>query len=289
MLLTAMFSILKHHKNNFIYFYIIHNSDVDKKSISNIEKFNTINSKVILYKFNERLLDNAYIGNSSYKIPKVALYRMFVPYIFPELKKFLYLDIDTLVVSNLFSFYNKSLKNNIIAGVEGVGTRIHEPYKSLSMRMGFNKLHPFISTGVMIVDCDKYREFISKKELINLISDISLFEDKFFIEMNKDYEAFEELITLLNDNAIVPIMFKNKTKFLSHRYNYQIKMNQFIPKEFVILHFNNPLKPFKKIDEEKYGKGINKFMELYLKYYLEMSFELNYHSHHMLLESFERN
>jgi lipopolysaccharide biosynthesis glycosyltransferase len=131
--------------------------------------------------------------------------------LFPELDSIITLDVDIIVLRDLYSLQQSSLKSYLVAGAaEGQKVKDHSlckfPYE-------------YINVGVMSQNLKLMREING--------ADIILIK----YQKIKSSESFRCLI--LPEQDVLNISFKNKIKFVSKRWNY-------IPS----LGFNTKFMPF---------------------------------------------
>lgn len=142
-------SVLENNKEvKNIVFHIFEDSISESKKylINNLVR--KYNRDVIFYDVNDsisklkRKLNNDWANRNSY----VCYTRLFMPLLLDSsVKKFLYLDCDTLVTDNLEDLFNQEMGNNVIAAVKDV-----LPYK-YKLKIGIRN-NSYVNSGVLLVD-----------------------------------------------------------------------------------------------------------------------------------------
>lgn len=95
---------------------------------------------------------------------KYAWYRILIPNILPkDIKKVLYLDADTLVVSDLSSVFSIDMGEKSIAAVEDIYSNSKETYN----RLGYDSSKKYICTGVMLMNLDFWRKNLLPAKIVS--------------------------------------------------------------------------------------------------------------------------
>lgn len=237
LLATAVISTLKNAKNDsFIDFKILHNNltDENQRIIHSLtEPFENcdiefINSNNFVKDFDlEKYMS---IREDYHYVSLVTYYRFFLPRLFPNLEKILYLDIDIVVLEDLWEFFNTDLTNCIAGVIKDTGLST------------FIKNNKYFFEKERAVDYLKNR--LNKKTLDYFNAGIILFNlDK----MRKDdtesklWEFAQENSPLpYQDQDILNAVLENKVKYVDLKYNVS---QDYDFKNPAILHFLGPKKP----------------------------------------------
>ena len=134
--------------------------------------------------------------------------RYLIPDLKPELDKVLYLDVDLVVKGDIKEFYNTDLEGYPIGAIpyliEG-NVEFSEWCKILKNRIGMNQDSVYFNAGVLMIDCNYFREHNMQKCL---------------------FEKTQKMASLLlcPDQDILNITFENNYKILPTNYNLVIDM-----------------------------------------------------------------
>lgn len=179
-------------------------------------------------------------------LTKAAYYRLFIPSIFKDYSRVLYLDCDLVVLQNIDELFGIEFQENeIIACVpefhfmefvkkkpDGIPERfktIQDYYREI---LGLTNSDPYINSGVLLFDIPKCLDFGFAEKCLDLIEE-NPFQDKFFY---------------CHDQDIINCICKGKMHFLSNRYNFLA---------FYISPYSVNIKYYrKKIDPEEVQKLI---------------------------------
>ena len=163
-------------------------------------------------------------------------YRIFISKLFPTLNKAIYLDCDTVIVSDISKLYEVDINDYYLAAVPDGAVGAVEPFQEYTEKvLGINYTNYF-NAGMLLMNLEKLRNEGFYAKFIELMTAHS-----FKVAQDQDY---------LN------VLCKDKTLFLDETWNMMpIKAsnleNEIMPN---IIHFNLTMKPwhYKGIMFEKY-------------------------------------
>lgn len=140
---------------------------------------------------------------------KETYLRLIAPYFLNEgIDRILYLDYDVICTNVITDFYNTDFDGKIIVGVEDVNEKEE------------------INDGVLLIDVKKYRNYITKKEIVDYVSN-----------------NYKELP--YQSQSVINTLFKNEIIFYDNdSFNYQIGAH--FP-EFdysALVHYSGKVKPW---------------------------------------------
>ncbi len=241
---VLMISILKNAKSNpFLDFYLLVPDNFKEEYKNKIEKdcnfyknkqINFVNMKKA---FSETKRMIPHITEQTY-------YRLSAAEILPDkYDKCIYLDIDTVVISDLTDLYNVDLEDNYVAGVKAPGYHYDifpEAWnKNYSGKIGIPSINQYINAGVIVLNLQKIR----KDNLTPVLYDEAL----------KSYPT--------QDQDVINKVFYNKIKHLPFYFNAMVtrifaddkKLEKLFTKGEIdktrtkpcIIHYSTQLKPWR--------------------------------------------
>lgn len=226
--LLTINSILKNNisKSNYT-FYIVENNltDKNKKMMENFVKKR--NQKIEFININEALLkQNIYKYTECHHITAIGMARIYLPNVLPQnVDKVLYLDADTLVISDLKELYDEDLTGYIAAMVLDVDVIVIEKKIYAYKKDYFN-------SGVILIDLKKAREENSTKQFEDFLTSTIIPELKKENSAEKKYKY--------PDQDLINYVWKNKIKKVHYKWNMQsIKTN-----DEGIIHYITSMKPW---------------------------------------------
>jgi lipopolysaccharide biosynthesis glycosyltransferase len=165
----------------------------------------------------------------------------------PSIKKAIYLDNDVIALGDVKELYNEDLEDKTVGAICDIQNeyRIKE-----NDSIGIKNNHIYMGSGVLLINCDKWREQNLTEKIINIGKEKRLF-----------YPDQDALNILFNDNRYklldVKYCFINERygfsyKFVSNLHNLKIDL-EYNLKHIVLMHFAGS-KPWK----EYFYKDLNK-------------------------------
>jgi lipopolysaccharide biosynthesis glycosyltransferase len=159
-----------------------------------------------------------YYSNTTY-------FRLFIPDMFPQYRKALYIDSDTIVVGNIAELYDHKLgklyagvcPDRVVAQTDILGDYVEKV-------LGVKRARYF-NAGVMLMNCSQFRE--------NYLLDE-------FLEMLHIY-----LFVVAQDQDYLNLICKNQVLYMEPKWNAQVFGELACPEEEVgLFHFNMAAKPW---------------------------------------------
>lgn len=158
---VVMISIIKNNEDEIINFHIFE-SGMREQTKQAVKALGDKGVNVVLYDIDREMsmikskIRNDWADNNSY----VAYARLYIPYFLPnEVERFLYLDCDTLVISQLKELFDTDLGGNVIAGVKDVLPVEYKNSKGL-------KEDEYINSGILLVDNQKWKSQEVSKDIL---------------------------------------------------------------------------------------------------------------------------
>jgi len=174
-------------------------------------------------------------------------YRIFGPRIFPKLKRMLYIDSDLLVLGDITEIYFTNFGNKYIGAVKDQGTKISPKIINHYRKIVGDK-GTYFNSGVLLIDCVKWKKFGTEKKLID------------FIVSGR---------ASLPDQDALNYVFNGKVFYLPDKWNFFFKNLIFNvwhffdnPEGIGIIHFQSPYKPFKSYRITRYEFAYMKYLLL---------------------------
>jgi lipopolysaccharide biosynthesis glycosyltransferase len=161
-------------------------------------------------------------------LTRAALFRLLIPQFIQE-DRVVYLDADTLVLSDIRELYSMEMGNNVFAGV----LDITEGSSSMIPRDSSDR---YINSGVLLWDLAALR----RDDFVNKAMDI--------------YDKFRDQIVWA-DQCIINKYAENRKLLISPRWNLQILSNGIKGSQFIdmlsteqvsIIHFLGAIKPWQR-------------------------------------------
>ena len=223
---TTMASILCNTKS-YVDFYVL----VEKISVSNKRLIRALGDKFMNFsvefiEVDAKNIFNGFFVKEHHHVTLIGYSRFLIPKLKPNINKAIYLDVDTIVLRDIVEFYNENLNGYIIGAIweESLDESVNNILRKNIMQ--FSQSHKYFNSGVLLIDCQKWRE--------------NNIEEKLF-SMDKMYPQRST-----HDQDILNKCFDNNYQQLDKKYNYlnqdcfSLKANS----DIVVRHFNGKIKPW---------------------------------------------
>ena len=243
--------IMSIHKNlkegRFVRINILHSTvteqhqDIMKnmvKDFDNISELNFIDMK--------QFTSNEYLDKYMYKskdynyISPETLYRLFIPDIFPQYDKILYLDSDMIVCDNLTDLYETDITKVYVAAIK-VSNKFLEGEIIFNNKKLYikdyikNNLHidpaTYFNAGVLLLNLNKLRQDNIQEKMFQLVTGETIFR---FL-----------------DQDILNISFYKNSKLIDNQYNFKCR-DYTTTHKVTILHFAGKNKPWNYFKQDEF-------------------------------------
>ena len=225
---VAIISLLdKSDKNKFYKIHIL-NDNMSLENIKKIKGLQTSNSEIIFNSINNNLecindrLDNRLRPD----IFTLTIYfRLFIPEMFKEYDKAIYIDSDVVLNSDISELYDIDLENNYIGACRDksiIGIKEFENYFTEGVGIDYRD---YINSGVLL---------LNMKELRN-----KKLSDKFLYLLNKYH--FENVDP---DQAYINFLCNGKIKYLDNAWDAMPNLEKNKLENPKLIHYNLFFKPW---------------------------------------------
>lgn len=221
--LLSINSILRNNISNSDYtFYIIENNLTNYNKNLMTKFINKRHQKIEFINIKQDILNKKIYTYCKY-ISSIGLARIYIDKLLPkDIDKVLYIDADTLILSDIKELYDIDLGNKYLGMVENITGANYSKKDSI-----------YYNSGVILIDLKKVRNENSWQKM-----------EKFCLE-NIDKFKYEEgnakNLLLLPDQDVINIIYDGRIKLLDKKWNQQ---KIIINKNSGIIHFIGEEKPW---------------------------------------------
>ena len=199
-------------------------TNVSGENIRRIKKYEKENINIEFVDLNKQLEDikeklytRNYFSNTTY-------YRLFIPELYPEYKKAIYIDSDTICLTDIANLYNIDMENNLIAGVPDGAIQAIDVFKDYVERVvGVSDYNNYFNAGIIVMNLEELRKY--------------KFQDKFIYMLGK--VRFE----VAQDQDYMNRLCKGRVKLLDFSWNRMPIMGK-QSGDINIIHYNLGAKPW---------------------------------------------
>lgn len=212
-------------KDNTYYLHILHTyiSEHNKEHLVKYESDNIhidfVNLSEYVGALNDKLYTRDYYSKTTY-------FRLFIPELFKNMKKALYIDSDIVVVDDIANLYNMDLGDNLVGAVPDMTVALVPEFIDYVERViGVSSYKKYFNAGVMLMNLEAMREFKFEEKFIYMLSIV-----KYEVAQDQDY---------LNR------MCKGRVKILPYEWNRMpIEKENTDNENIKLVHYNLAFKPW---------------------------------------------
>jgi len=244
---VALRSLIDNTSKENIYAIKILYTNVTEENKIKIKKYETENISIEFVDLNkqleeikEKLYTRNYFSNTTY-------YRLFIPELYPEYDKAVYIDSDTVCLSDIAELYNTDMGDNLIAGIPDGVIQAIDIFKDYVERVvGVADYNNYFNAGVIVMNLKELRDYKFEEKFIYMLEKI-----KFEVAQDQDY---------LNR------LCKGRVKILDYSWNRMPVMGKTEGK-INLIHYNLGAKPwyFDNVVYQEYFWEYAKKTEFYNK------------------------
>ena len=246
-LAVSLKSLIENASKDYSYAIKVLASNVGDRNKRKIAKYETENVKiefVDLQYYMEKVQDKLYTRDY---FTQTTYFRLFIPELYPQYNKALYIDSDTTVLGDISELYNIDLENNLVGAVADDSVEHNDAFKEYVERViGMATYKNYFNAGVLLLNLDEMRKFDFQAKFIYLLETV-----KFSVAQDQDY---------LNR------LCKGRTKLISKVWNKMPIPSETIKEEDIkLIHYNHMFKPwhFDDVLYEEYFWKYAKMTEFY--------------------------
>lgn len=221
---VALRSLIDNTSKENIYAIKVLFTSVTEENKARIKKYERENISIEFVDLNkqleeikEKLYTRNYFSNTTY-------YRLFIPELYPEYDKAVYIDSDTVCLSDIAELYNTDMGDNLIAGIPDGVIQAIDIFKDYVERVvGVADYNNYFNAGVIVMNLKELRDYKFEEKFIYMLEKI-----KFEVAQDQDY---------LNR------LCKGRVKILDYSWNRMPVMGKTEGK-INLIHYNLGAKPW---------------------------------------------
>ena len=225
-LAVALRSLIDNSSKDNYYLIKILYTNIDEVNQKKIKKFERANVNIefvdLNYYINE-VKDKLYTRDY---YTKTTYFRLFIPELYPQYNKALYLDCDITILSDVADLYNIDMGDNLIIGTPDGVIQTGEVFQEYVEKVvGLADYNNYFNAGIIVMNLDELRKFKFHEKFMYLLSTV-----KFTVAQDQDY---------LNR------LCKGRVKIVPDTWDRMPCMKDDIPREKLnIIHYNLSFKPW---------------------------------------------
>ena len=224
-LAVSLHSLIKNSDKNKKYEIVVLQNEISQENQNIILEYQTDNVTIKFKDVSDRLKNIAdklslrdYYSLSIY-------FRIFIPEMFPKIDKAVYIDCDTVVLSDIAKLYNTNLEGNLVAATTDMVVISDDTFVDyVENAVGVDSPKKYFNSGVLVMNLALMRE----EDLLGN-----------FTYLLNTYE-FE---TVAPDQDYLNVICKNRVKYISKSWN-KMSIDPTNPDDINLVHYNMYFKPW---------------------------------------------
>ena len=201
-------------------------TDIEERNKRKIEKCESDNIKIEFVNLNyyieevkDRLYTRDYYTCTTY-------FRLFLPNLYPQYNKAIYLDSDMVVLGDISELYNIELEDNLVGAAPDMSVANNKEFQDYVERVvGMATYKNYFNAGMLLMNLDEMRKYDLQSKFLYLLETI-----KFAVAQDQDY---------LNR------LCKGRVKLLKEEWDTMpIPTDTVIEENIKIIHYNHMFKPW---------------------------------------------
>lgn len=135
-----------------------------------------VNCSKKLQEVADKLYTRNYYSNTTY-------FRLFIPDLYPQYDKAVYIDCDTITLADIADLYNTDMGDNLIAGIPDGAVQTVPIFQDYVERVvGMADYNNYFNAGIIVLNLKALREYKFQEKFIYLLNKI-----KFEVAQDQDY------------------------------------------------------------------------------------------------------
>ena len=182
-LAVALQSLVENSKkeNNYLIKILYTNiTDENQEKIKKYESENINIEFVCLSYYINKVKDKLYTRDY---YSKTTYFRLFIPDLYPQFDKVLYLDSDIVILSDIADLYNVDMGDNLLAAVPDDVIQTIEVFREYAEKVvGVATYKNYFNAGILLMNLDELRKFNFQEKFLYLLEKV-----KFSVAQDQDY------------------------------------------------------------------------------------------------------
>ncbi len=226
LLAVALQSIIENSSSKNYYLVKILYTDITEENQEKIKKYERDNVNIEFVDLNyyiEKVKDKLYTRDY---YSKTTYFRLFIPDLYPQYDKVLYLDVDIVALSDVADLYNINMGDNLVAAAPDDVIQTIEVFQEYVEKVvGVADYRDYFNAGVLVMNLDELRKFNFQEKFLYLLETV-----KFSVAQDQDY---------LNR------LCKGRTKMIKNTWDRMpIGGDTVDRKKLHLIHYNLAFKPW---------------------------------------------
>ena len=182
-LAVALQSLIENSKKENYYLIKILYTNITEENQNKIKKYEAENINIefvclsyYINKVKDKLYTRDYYSKTTY-------FRLFIPDLYPQFDKVLYLDSDIVILSDVADLYNEDMESNLLAAAPDDVIQTIEVFREYAEKVvGVATYKNYFNAGILLMNLDELRKFKFQEKFLYLLETV-----KFSVAQDQDY------------------------------------------------------------------------------------------------------
>ncbi|MBQ7884844.1 MAG: glycosyltransferase family 8 protein [Clostridia bacterium] len=224
-LLVTLESITSNASKDNQYIFHVLNNGISESNIERLNQYNHDNFKVELVNVAKAMQKIGDALHTRDYYSKTTYYRLFIPNMFPQFDKALYLDCDIAVQGDVAELYSYELGSNYVGAIADESVSIVPEFSAYTKNFLGVDGNRYFNAGILVMNLKRLREIHFESKFVNLISSYT-----FYVAQDQDY-----LNVICKDRVTYIPKIWNKMPFEDKNMNLA---------DIKLIHYNLSYKPW---------------------------------------------
>lgn len=225
-LAVSIHSLIENSSKNYYYAIKVLYTNICEENKKKILKYERENVKIEFVDLNyyiEEIKDKLFTRDY---YTKTTYFRLFIPNIYPQYNKVIYLDSDTVLLGDISELYHQDMESNLVAVIPDDIIQNEEIFQEYVEKVvGVADYRKYFNAGVLVMNLDEMRKSKFQEKFLYLLETV-----KFAVVQDQDY---------LNR------LCKGRTKILDNGWNRMpVPNNRTKVEKLNLIHYNLNYKPW---------------------------------------------
>ena len=224
-LAVALQSLIENSSEKNYYLIKILYTSITEENQEKIKKYEKekVNIEFVDLNYNINKIKNKLYTRDYYSV--TTYFRLFIPNLYPQYNKALYLDCDIVLLADVAELYNIDMGDNLVAAApDDVIQKIEVFQEYVEKVVGVADYRNYFNAGVLLMNLDELRKFDFQEKFL-----YSLEKIKFAVAQDQDY---------LNR------LCKGRVKIISNVWDKMPISNDTDTNDLKLIHYNLAFKPW---------------------------------------------
>ena len=181
-LAVTLESMLANASNGYNYSIKILNTGISEENVKKIKKYERQNVNIEFVDMKNSLEEIGLRLHTCIYYTQTTYYRLFIPSLYPQYDKVLYIDCDVAVTGDISKLYNINIGNNLVGATTDQFVMDFPKIQAYMTRcLGLNKVSDYFNAGVLIMNLKQMREQNFEEQFAELLAKYK------FVVQDQDY------------------------------------------------------------------------------------------------------